>query len=90
MQQAIFVRFVLFPFLDRLPSHYVLIFFRQPNLITEHDLTDAAVLPRVILKRTGFHFRNWDPLLVLQTLTGLIFLGLRENTPVKEHLRPFL
>ena len=45
VQQAIFVRFILFPFLDRLPSPYVLIFFRQLNLITKHDLTDAAMLP---------------------------------------------
>jgi hypothetical protein len=55
VQQAIFVRFILFPFFDRLPSHYVLIFFRQLNLITRNDLTDAAMLPPVTLKRTGLH-----------------------------------
>jgi hypothetical protein len=42
VQQAIILRFILFPFLDRLPSPYVLIFFRHPNLITAHDSTDAA------------------------------------------------
>jgi len=56
VQQAIFVRFIFFFFLDRLPSPYVLIFFRQPNLITEHDLTDAAVLPRVSLKKNRISF----------------------------------